>query len=300
MIINNIINFNKKDKILVLGASGWFGQTLLNLLNLLKLQGLDRNNQVLAIAGKTPGYHAWCYDLVKKFAPTIVLNFAFLTANKIKHLGLEQYITINKELTNRFLQALDLPSVHLGLTVSSGAAVTEHLGEIDLATNPYGYLKKTEEQLALHRISNTKSVIITRAYSVSGPYLNNPDLYAFSNMINQAISKKHIEIKSKNLVYRRYISIKDLLMVSIKNGLNGNSGIIEGGGNLIELLDLAQIIVNVIDKNITINRAEFFNNSPHVYASDNESWLKACNDILYEPDSIEQQIHDVYNFYIRK
>lgn len=269
----------KRDRILVLGAGGWLGRTFLDLIP----EGPD----VLAIASTRRGiFQEWCDEGVRDFRPTIVANFAFLTPDRVAKEGADQFRETNRLLLTRFALAADLPTVRSVLTVSSGAALLD-------PTSPYGEQKIQEESIALGLVGASRSVVVARAYSVSGGYVRRPSDYAMSDMILQAQTGL-VRIISNRLIYRRYVSATDLLSVCASHAISGWSGIIESGGDLLEMQELASTIVSVINPRAEIQRPPLSDSPEEVYASDNVSWLAACHRLSYQALNIEEQVSEAH------
>jgi len=268
-------DLHKNDRVLVLGASGWFGRTLQSL--------LPAELPVLATAKTSRGkYLPWDFKAVTEFRPTIVANFAFMTQGKLEQIGRELYLAGNVELTSQFLQVIEIPTVRTALTVSSGAAILS-------PDEPYGKQKLIEERAALERASDTLTVVVARAYSVTGPLVTNPQDYAFSEMILSAMSGE-INVKARQPTFRRYVSVEDYIKMSLAWGLRGTSGVIESGGELIEVGKLADRITKAVNPRARVQREPLLTSAPSTYASDGLSWAKDCSDLNYEPEELDAQI----------
>lgn len=269
--------FGKADRVLVLGAGGWFGQTMLDL--------MPPSVPVLAIARSARGKFAvWETNEVAAFAPTAVVNFAFLTRERVDIDGEAAFRLVNEELTRRFLWASQLPSVRTVLTTSSGAAVTE-------PQSPYGELKRAEEKFAMDLVTASRAVVVARVYSVSGAYVRRPHDYAFSDFILQA-QEGSVHVLADRPVFRRFVGVDDVLTVTMGLGLRGWSGLIETGGELIELGRLAQRIISIVNPSAKLSRSAQTSDQPSVYASDNVSWSQACADMGHRPAGLDAQIRN--------
>ena len=263
------------DRIAVLGARGWFGQTLLGL--------LPADIPTLLTASSTDALHQeWSWEQVREFAPTVVANFAFLTRERIASEGVEEFTAVNTRLIDQFERTGSLPSVRAVLTVSSGAAVTE-------PDKPYGALKLVEERVANELASPDRSSVVLRAYSVSGPFVRRPREYAFSDFIMQAHSGR-VAIAADELVFRRYVSVFDALTVAGRSALSGWSGTVDTGGELVEMGELAQRVVSIVDPTAVIERPDVDTNRMQTYASDDVSWTQACERLGYVPMDLDEQI----------
>lgn len=267
----------ESDRVLITGATGWFGRTAQQLLP-------KHVVRLCTASSARQGCIEYSFHAVREFAPTVVLNFAFLTREKLDTLGPEEFKVVNEELLQRFQAVTELPSVRGAVTVSSGAAITE-------PEHPYGELKNREEEIALS-FARSKSVNVIRAYSVSGGMVLRPRAYAFSDFILQAESGS-IRIRADQPTFRRYVSVADALSLAILEVNSGHSGVVETGGPLVEMQELAEVIRLMVNPTAVIDRVPLVSQGESVYASDGQSWDEACARHGYVPATLEQQITDV-------
>lgn len=276
------------DRLLLLGAGGWFGTTLRSV-----LEGTRRPTSLCIASkarinvstGSTWQLEAWDTEKVRKFSPTIVVNFAFLTKERVAIEGEAHYREVNERLMAQFAEAIALPEVRGILTTSSGAAVTE-------PEHPYGEMKLEEERLAIDAASAVCGSVVARTYSVSGPYVRRPLDYAFSSFVYQAL-RGRITITASGPVYRRYVDAAEYLSVCLTQALEGRSGVVESGGELVELGDLAGRVARCIGTDVAVDRVRQLIGPDQIYASDNSSWTAACEDLDFAPMPIEGQIERV-------
>ena len=252
------LGLRSDDRVVILGSSGWFGREFRALLGRMNCPA-----EVLPSPGPSSG-QGFDLDSLRTFNPTIVVNFAFLTRERVDSEGEQAFRCINTQLTERFIRLAESPAVRFAVTVSSGAAVTE-------PHHPYGELKAAEETAALALTGPTRTVVVLRAYSVSGALIRRPREYAFSDLVLQAKSGR-VQVAADRPVYRRYVSIQDALEVSMKSGAVGASGIVETGGELVEMGDLARRIVGVVNPVARVTRVDRISDEPSSYCSDNRSW----------------------------
>jgi nucleoside-diphosphate-sugar epimerase len=233
-------------------------------------------------------------EMIQGFQPTIVIDFASLTREKVAQVGLEEFRKVNENLANQMLDSASLPSVKKVLFTSSGAAVyPKENGPKKFDKDPYGYLKSQLELRMQRFASDTKkSVLCLRPWSVSGIMVSRPKEYAFSSLVIQALSG-NIQIESSRPVYRRYCAVDDLLSLAFATWpnpeLNGY-GLLESGGELQDLLSLAHQVVKIAGNCATISHAIDPAAEPDTYYSDNSSFLAACNAASYTPKSLDSQI----------
>jgi len=264
------------DRVLVFGASGWFGRELRAL--------LARNaitSKVLWVPG--PSSPAGPSETeIAEFQASVVVNFAALTRERVAIDGEAPFMRTNELLTRRFHQHAEASGVRLAVTVSSGAAVTE-------PDHPYGRMKAAEEKSALELAESGRSVVVMRAYSVSGGYVRRPRDYAFSDFIIQAASGE-IRVSAASAVFRRYCSVQDALFVALQQGADGRSGLFETGGEYVEMGGLAAAIVSSVNPQAVVTRPTFQNEAPTSYCSDNSSWSEWSLDAGLRPADLQEQI----------
>jgi nucleoside-diphosphate-sugar epimerase len=281
------------DRVLVVGASGWFGRTAVALLD-----GLDHPRLFIAsrardikVGKEIVHCEAWDSRRISQFAPTIIVDCAFLTRDLVESMPLEDYIERNTDITTKLLTAAALESVRRVMTVSSGAAVFPvDARSVPIEVNPYGHLKRlAEESLSTLADERGISAIVARAWSVSGAFVQKPRSYAFSDMILQALDGE-VTITARANVYRRYVSVEDLLSVSLAVPELSGSRLIDSGGQLVEMQELAERIVSVVNPRAAIIRAERDGSPDNRYYASESSWAQACAETGFTPAELDAQI----------
>lgn len=169
--------------------------------------------------------------------------------------------------------------------MSSGAAVTEQ-------ESLYGKMKKEEESKALSLVTDEKAAVILRAYSVTGGHVRRPLDYAFSNFVLKA-STGHIEVTAESLVRRRYCAVSDALTVCLRAVSSGASGVMETGGPLVEMGELADRVASVVNPNAVVSRAKLDASQSHDYHSDDSSWQSWTQEFGVQTLDLDDQIRQV-------
>ena len=293
-----IESLSHSDRILVLGAGGWFGQTALRILehSSHKVMATTLRPRTIHLSKRTQALESFNKEKIIAFEPTVVLDFAFLTQKSYLGMSDQEYERTNLGLLDNLYWACDLPSTRLVLAVSSGAALNAR--RIALESNAYeiyGRLKAEMEKILQQKSSNTAAKIrILRAWSMSGFLCQNPDKFAFSSFALQA-SSGVISIRSNHEVYRRFTLVEDALAVALSSG-NGNFGLIDSGGEKVELMELANIFKRLTYPALKIQRTDIIPGLVEDYTSDNSSWSSACDDIGFHPASLEEQVRASLNF----
>jgi nucleoside-diphosphate-sugar epimerase len=280
------------DRILVTGASGWLGRTALDLLAPLGLPtlALASRARTIRVGDFEIGCRVWDGREVAAFAPTVVLDCAFLTRDRVADMPLGEYVAANRALTERLLYATRLPGVRLALMVSSGAAVYPR-DALDgpIQDNPYGYLKrKAEHRLAEAAAESGVVSVVVRAWSISGAHVQKPQGYALGSMIRDADAGA-IRIMARRPVFRRYALAEELLAVGIAEGGAGPATI-DSGGELVEMAELAARIAAVVRPDAVISRDEVDTRDPDRYHSDGQDWERRCQRWDLASASLDRQI----------
>jgi nucleoside-diphosphate-sugar epimerase len=282
-----------RDRVLVIGATGWFGRTASALLF---ESGAERlvvasRPRSFTVGGTTLSAIAWDSAAIEDFAPTIVIDCAFLTRDLIGEMSLESYVARNRQLTANLLSVASMESVHKVVTISSGAAVHPTdaiLGTLD--SNPYGFLKREAEE-SLSELGRARGIatVVARAWSVSGAFVQKPRSYALSDMIMQA-SQGAIAIRATNSVFRRYTAVEDLLAVSLLAARVPEFHTIEGGGQLVEMSELATLVRAIVNPEASVTRPALQSRDADRYYPPGEPWERACHDNNFTSGDLREQI----------
>lgn len=280
------------DRILVTGASGWLGRTALDLIAPLELPTLAvaGRARTIRVGAREIECRVWDDREVANFAPTVVLDCAFLTRDRVADMPLGHYVAANRALTQRLVYAARLSGVRLALTVSSGAAVHPR-DALDgpIEDNPYGYLKREAEHHLIEAATKTGvTPIVVRAWSISGAHVQKPHGYAFSSMIQEAESGA-IRITASRPVFRRYVLADELLAVGLAEGCVGPATI-DSGGELVEMAELAARIAAVVHPDALISRSEVDPRESDNYHSDGKDWETRCQRWGLASASLDHQI----------
>jgi len=282
-----------EDKVLITGASGWFGKTAIALTKTTGVTYLATGSRprVIDIDGNKEKVESHDLDLISAFQPTVVIDAAFLTRDKVAVIGAGKYIEINQVLMKISKEIASLESVRKYVGFSSGATVNlAGHSSFSLSDNPYAALKKSYEEQMMEVSNWSKaSVVIPRVYSVTGAYVNKPQLFAFSDLILQARAGV-IEVRAKNKVLRRYSPVEDVIALAVAQSKQQGQIIFDTGGEMLEVGDLANQIRMEICQDAIIHREI----NPHLladdYQSDNVQWSNVLSLSDMEQAPLSEQI----------
>lgn len=282
------------DRVLVTGAGGWFGSTVAALLNGsgVATHYVTQRPRVVEAGDSSVTAHAWDAAAIADFAPTVVIDNAFVLREYAAEVGIQRYVYKNTHLTQLLLATTQLASVRRVISVSSGAAVHPTDGTLaDVAAHPYEYLKRQAELALTAAVDPDRvNVVIARPWSLSGSLIQRPRRYAFADLILQARAGA-VEVRADHEVWRRYAGVDDFFAVCLAASLRG-SATIDSGGELLELGPLAHRIAQVLGVSPSIVRAET-SGAVDDYYSDEVSWRQACAAADYEPADLDEQIRTV-------
>lgn len=283
------------DRVLVTGAGGWFGLTIAALFDGLQqdVMYVTRRPRTLDFMSGKVAAVAWDWEAVTSFAPTVVIDCAFILRDFIEDMPFQEYVTSNALLTSQMLQVAGLPSVSNLIYVSSGASVHPVDATITgLVDNPYGHIKRTTElTLAAFAKENAKVATVLRPWSLSGSLVTRPDRYAFSDLITQ-VNSGNVEIRAGHQVLRKYVGVDDFFAVGLDAARRGVP-VLNSGGDLVEFEELARTMSSVLSQPINLERNHVSGLPADDYYSQDSSWNSACHAANFIPATLAEQISHV-------
>lgn len=214
---------SSRSRILVTGASGWFGLATLEMLE--EALGVDFDQRVVAFAGsartgvlrsgRSIRFHelSALERLSTEESGPLLAHYAFLTREKVTTVGGADYLRINRDLTRYVASEARRLGVTGIFSTSSGAVYRKDGSlETDLARNPYGFLKLEEEEAVdrLRRENGVRSAIC-RVFNVAGPFINKE--YAIGSLIDDALFHPEMRVRAQQRVYRSFAHVADIVSV---------------------------------------------------------------------------------------
>jgi len=244
-----------EDTVAVTGATGWFGAVALDLLYAAlggdapaRVMGYASTAREVAVAdGRTVSVRPLAELVSQDPAPTTLLHFAFLTRDKVASLGVDSYTRQNLAISATILDAIAKHHPRRVIGASSGA-VYSSTGRFasDVNADPYGVLKHLDElafRAATHDVGAT--CVIPRVFSVAGPRMTKPGLYALGSMIQMAAAGGPIEVRAQGPVYRSYCGVDEVVSLALSAALAGREVTFDSGGCVVEMGDLARVVAQV-------------------------------------------------------
>jgi nucleoside-diphosphate-sugar epimerase len=252
--------------IVISGIRGWLGNSAVNVLvdefsiNPKEIVGIGSQKNIEKIGSNSYEVRRWEDFTAGIKDVQLFLHFGFLTRDKVAKLPFEEYLSKNREITNQALNFIRNNSPKAVINVSSGAvfdAPTFTKLTNDIKHNPYGFLK-LEEERRLQEICKEKNIgiVINRLWGLSGSDVKNREPYALYEFIKKAKENEVIKIQSKNLVFRRYVNDRQLMRLLLKLGFASESHLFDSGGPLIEVEDLARLVVRTLNSESNISKRD--------------------------------------------
>jgi len=206
-------------RLVLTGASGWFGRTALwEYEQIHGPEALRRDVIACASSAKEieigspygPVQAVGLDALDKIDYANGLIHLAFLTRDRVAEFGVERYIKENRAITARVADLIVRnPGIPI-ITTSSGAAAVFDSGEADHISNPYAALKQEEENL--WRISGAERMAaVFRVYAASGRFIKDPKLFALGDFLSRALAGDRIEIRSERPVIRSYVHVGTMM-----------------------------------------------------------------------------------------
>lgn len=159
--------------------------------------------------------------------------------------GFNKFTYINESLTKKAVEYVNEYKPQNIVNVSSGAVFDSNTRELETnyERNPYGYGKLLEEKLLIDTAEkNSVNVVIGRLWGCTGQHMPINRAYAISDFIFSALTLGKINIMSSHRVFRRYLDAGEFLFVLLELAKTHYQIILDSGGIVTELGDLAGLI----------------------------------------------------------
>ena len=249
---------------IITGATGWVGKNFLHQLQKVYPPNLF-NKHVFAFGSRNQIIFSTAYskeDQIKiPIKPISELNgyssetnnfklvhCAFLTREKIDKIGTNNYINLNREITNKVKDFI-LSTKNINPVIISSGAVFKFLSNTEnknINRDPYGYLKFEEEKI----IKDISNPLILRIYGLTGLFIRDPKIFAFGNFLTSAVAKEQISINSKREVIRSYGFASDIAKLSL-NWLNTldyqSTKLINAATDTLSIYELTKMIIEMFN-----------------------------------------------------
>ena len=318
-------------EIVLTGGGGWIGQATLEMLDdalggalpaRLRVFGSNARDLQLRSGKKIPCQSLEQIQSVGKGAK-LFFHCAFLTKDRLQDQSVDAFIAGNKAISHVVASAIDacdarglfMPSsgavykkgtcIQRESSAPNGATAPAYVLDDDLQANPYGVMKRQDEERFIKLAALKKMpVSIPRLFNLAGPFINKIELYALASMITSCRSGQGITIRAPHRVFRSYIHVADLVTLGFDMLLNPRSddvAIFDTAGEVtLELSELAYAIRKVLDKPDTvIHRPEVVMDKDDRYVGQAEQFSRMMRSHGLTMRDINVQIHDTAEYLAR-
>ncbi|CAB5117757.1 unannotated protein [freshwater metagenome] len=247
------------SKVLISGATGWLGTESVARVLEGKFEGISEQNLLLCSSdGRNLKLDS------SNILPTVKLqslsgdngikdlngfvHLAFLTKDKSAEYSFSDYVSKNIALISSACEIIERDKPKWVVVVSSGAIMDRNSLEVEhnVVRNPYGFCKRIEEVLLLDSARKIgANIVIGRLWGGTGLHMPIKRAYAISDFIETFKESGSIRITSGGDVLRRYCDVGDFMEVLIKSAIRGDNKTVDSGGPIIELGDLAELLISV-------------------------------------------------------
>jgi nucleoside-diphosphate-sugar epimerase len=281
-------------QIVITGASGWLGKETISVLSNtdfeLKLFASEKKNINLLENGNVEANSLDSVNVIGNCEGFI--HLAHLTKDKVSKLGQQNFIYENLLLTSKAAQIIHSSKPKWVVLVSSGAIFDPINKEIDsnIATNPYGFGKRVEELIVRNACEIAGSnLVIGRLWGASGKLMVPNSAYALSDLIQNAIIHRQININSPYDVFRKYVNAAQFMEVLVKSAQSGRNLTINSGGFLVEIGEVAKLVAARVVKTKII-RPNYDGSQPNTYYPKDEEFNALASEMGIKLLSIDDQI----------
>lgn len=291
-----------KRRIVVTGARGWVGRTLLELIDealgpeageRLACFGSARDEIVLS-SGRCVSQAPLAGIAQLPCRPTMLFHLAFLTMDKVRMMSAEAYTAANRAISDQVLAALDPLGVDRLFVASSGAAAQADNPAAAADLQLYGALKRDDElrfaQWA-RAVSEPRRAAICRIFSVSGPFINKHTTYALADLILRGQRGEPVAVQSPRPVWRSYVAVSELVELALAVLLAPEGEEVQAfdtGGEPVELGVLAERIAAATGA--PVESRAITDQNANRYCGDHAAWLQLLRRHGLEHVDLDRQI----------
>jgi nucleoside-diphosphate-sugar epimerase len=277
---------NDTRRIVIVGAGGWIGRTLLALLqSALNWDEFARRvvcygsaERAIVLDDGTLLEQKALGDLPTLLSsPTLLFHLAFLTKDKVTGMDSQAYCAANRALSNAVHAALEPIGVDRLFVASSGAAAFADDPDAADDLRLYGMLKREDEQRFAgwaRDLPETRSVAIGRIYAVSGPWMNKHETYALASFILDALAGRPIAVRAPHRVLRSYVAVREVLSLVVAMLLEPgvpSTQYFSTGGDMLELGEVAGAVARLLGGTVRRNAISAEQEEDR-YAGDDAAW----------------------------
>lgn len=227
--------------IVVNGSTGWMGKSTIQAaledpVEEYNFQLFSRSKMPIEIKGKsfTPATRADAFSM----AWETYVQAAFLTREKAGT-NPSRYQDINRKIIQTAREDIIVGRPRSIVFFSSGILAHREVNGRDSSYQSYALLKQEERDVIYEAADAVGATLVeAKLYSATGTHMTAPRSFAIGALLSEAATGS-VQIQSSRNVWRRYLDSVQYLKVLFAQSKSGESAVIESGGHLIELGELA-------------------------------------------------------------
>lgn len=295
----------KHKKILLTGASGWFGQSFIS--EYMLQFGLSALENLTLV---TSNGRAIIHPMITEKLKTVTLNEArelanydtviqasFLTRDKIPIIGAEKYSLECQAIIENVTRIVSRNQNSLVFLLSSGAVYNDD--------SLYGKYKRLEEK-TLASIK-PRDLATFRIFGATTRFMDYRRWSAVCNFVKASITKQDIHIQSEHEVCRGLVCMEDLArliieMIKTGDSIHKTNLVCDAVSEVVTIRRIAELCMNPKNKLILPEKYDFFKFDKN-YVGDSKLFIRLAQDLnvtlKQHPAQIRNAINNVYqNTYI--
>jgi len=283
-------------RIILTGASGWFGQSFIG--NYALTYGEDRARADLVLVTSdgreifNPRVNGplatstFGHVIDSKPDVSAIVQAAFLTRDKLEGLGERRFRDVNLQIIRSLARLLSMyPSARI-YVISSGAVKKDR--------SAYGLLKSEEESVVL---AERRRSFVFRVYGAHGRFCEYRNWSAFCDLGRQALRSREIFIRSRVKTVRGFVSFDQLATLILRlNDLPEYiaPSVIDTVSEVVDLRALGAMFaehyaVNLITTPLDIDAP------PNIYSGQCAYFLEICKRLGVADISVDKMVRDLRN-----
>ena len=220
----------------------------------------------------------------------VFFNAAFLRREFLQSMSLSEYVRQNQEIASLAKRAIETKNLKSFVNLSSGAARELDSDSRNQAADAYAVMKKSFEMDYESLCNDYGTTLVNcRIFSISGRHINEFKNLALSNFIHQSQTKRKILVNSPSTL-RTFVDAVDLAGVLLNLGFQNVSLKIDSGGQLIDMLNLAERI-NLVVNNSKVETILGHDSSPDYFGRYLE-FNSIMNEMGFPLKGIDDQIRN--------
>lgn len=294
-------------RIVIVGAGGWIGRALLAGLHDALGDAAGKRIACFGSAarridigdGRTVQQRALADLANLPRQPSLLFHLAFLTKDKVAAMDEADFCRGNRALSRQVHDVLEPIGVDRLFLASSGAAAFADDAAAASNLRLYGALKREDEELfsAWAAAAPDRRALIMRIHSLTGPFINKHDTYAFASFVLDALAGRPITVTAPMRVERSYIAVRELLSLALAALLAPEGPAVrqlDSGGEALELGDLAQRIAAELGGRV--ERPPITSDSANTYVGNTREYNDLLRQFGIDPVPLETQIRETAAF----